>query len=117
MAQTTELMATGMSADQARRIGTTYNGALVAGTNSQSGAAALNDVSAGIFGTASAGGFLLPTSGGRPICAYYNNSGATQTLYPTGSETINGGSSFAVTNGKSVICIPGVSGWIANLSA
>lgn len=117
MAQQAELMAVGFAAEQARRVGTIYNGALVAGSANQAGAAALNDVSCGIFATASAGGFLMPTSAGKPICMYYNNSGQTQTLYPTGSETINGGSSFAVTNGKSVILMPGTLGWIANLSA
>ena len=117
MAQASELMGSGMPSAQAKRLGTFYNGALVAGTNSQAAAAVLGDTSTGLLATASAGGFLLPTSAEHPNYAFYNNSGATQTFYPSGSETINGGSSFAVTNGKSVIFVPVVLGWIANLSA
>ena len=116
MAQKSELMAAGLPAGAANGLGNDYDGALAAGTDSQAAAAILK-VNSGLFATASAGGFLLPRSEGQAVTSFYNGSGNTQVLYPTGSETINNTTSFSVTSAKAVILIPVPLGWIANLSA
>lgn len=116
MAQISELMAAGMPAYQARKIGNDYNSAVVAAGSNQAGATPI-PASAFVLATASGAGVLLPTAEGKSVYVGYNNSGATQTVYPTGSETINGGSSFSWSNGKSCSFTPIPLGWIANMSA
>lgn len=116
MSTSSELMANGLAAAVANQIGSRANTAVTPTGSTQGAAAAITSPHC-TLGTASAAGVILPTATGSPVYAIFNNSGANQTLYPLGSETVNSTTSFTITSGKTVLCFPSVNDWICNLSA
>lgn len=120
MALNTELMALGMPWPQAGAIGQDVATGLTATGTNQATAYALT-ASISVFSTTASGtGALLPPCVGRPDFAILNSGANALTVYPTGStETINGTTSFSVTNAKQAIFMSrgGTGGWIAILSA
>lgn len=111
-----ELMANGLPGALANQIGARANTAVTPTGSNQAGAAAITSPHC-TLATASSAGVILPTATGAPVYAIFNNSGANQTLYPLGSETLNSTTSFTITSGKTALCFPAVSDWIINLSA
>lgn len=110
MATATELMGLGLPAGTAGAIGQARNTAVTpAGSTSADAAALTSPVTT--LATASSAGVLLPAAGGKPMYIIRNNSGANQTVYPSGSDTINGGSSVTLTSAKVGLCVPYENGW------
>lgn len=116
MATATELMVLGLPAAVATAVGGSTVGTLAAAGSAQADAAAIVSTYTRMT-TASAGGALLPRASGRATHVIYNNSGATVTVYPTGSETINNTTSFSLADGKVGAFFPGASAWVGLLGA
>lgn len=118
MALVQELMACGLSAAVADKIGVRAQntGLTAAGTNQATALTLTSNYSR--FSTVASGtGAALPRAHAQPEHVIYNGGANALTVYPTGTETINGSASFSVTNGKSARFFPAELEWIATLSA
>lgn len=116
MATNVELMGLGLPAALAGAVGQALNASLTpAGSSSSDAAAVVSPVTT--LATASSAGVILPSAGAKPMYIIRNNSGANQTVYPFGSETINGGSSVTLTSAKVGLFVPATSGWLFLLGA
>lgn len=118
MALKSELMAGGMPAALANRIGADAVAHLTPGADAQGTTTVVATTT--ILDTASAGSVTLPNATPRGIWAIMNNSGNTQKIYPAVGETINAiaaNSAFSLTSAKSCILYPAGTGWILTMSA
>lgn len=118
MATKAELMAGGMPAALANRIGGDPIAHLTPGADLQGNALVVS--SATILDTASAGCVTLPNATPKGGHAIFNNSGQTQKVYPAVGETINAGAAnaaFSLTSAKSCFIYPAGTGWILVMSA
>lgn len=118
MALKSELMAAGMPAGEANRVGVDAIAHLTPGADSQGGTPVIASMT--ILDTASAGSVTMPTAGGKGPYAVMNNSGANQKIYPASGETLNASSAntaFTLTSAKSAILIPAGNGWFVVMSA
>lgn len=118
MALKTELMANGLPAAVASHLGQDAIVHVTPGADSQAGTAIVS--TATILDSASAGSVTLPQARSKSPHYIFNNSGATQKVYPAVGETINVGAAnaaFSLTTGKSLILGAMGNGWIANMSA
>lgn len=116
MATALELMGLGLPAGTAGAIGQARNAALTpAGSTEADAASVVSSVTT--LGTASAAGVKLPLASGKPIYIIRNNSGANQTVYPRGADTINATTSVTLTSAKVGLFVPCETGWIFLLGA
>ena len=117
MATPSELMGLGLPALVAKALGQSMSGTLTATGSTATDALAVTD-GALYFGTVAAStGCILPNASGACITAINNGGASTLTVYPATGQTINGTTSFSVTNAKTGILVPSQNGWIALLSA
>lgn len=121
MADNAELMAAGMSAEQARLLGNTKpQTGLVATGSTIADALALTTSEFAEFATVGSGnGALLANAGGSSDLVIFNGGASPLTVYPQAGQYINGtlNGTFSVTNGKAATFIPSGTRWIAVLSA
>jgi hypothetical protein len=116
MATATELMGLGLPAGTAAGIGQAANASVTpAGSTADDAAAIVSPCTT--LATASSAGVILPAAGGKPMFIIRNNSGANQTVYPSGADVINGGSSVTLTSAKVGLFVPYGSGWLFLLGA
>lgn len=116
MPTTSELMGLGLSGALAGALGQALNASLTpTGSSASDAAPVISPVTT--LATASSAGVIMPSAGAKPMYLIRNNSGANQTVYPYGSETINGGSSATLTSAKVGLFVPATSGWIFLLGA
>lgn len=118
MATRNELMASGFAAETARGLGMdAAQSTAPAGTNQ----ATATPLTSPVYNTASTGsgtGVLLPTAVNKPPYYVRNGDGAQALLvYPNGTATINGSTSFSVAATKAATFISDGLNWYANLSA
>lgn len=116
MALKGELMAGGMPAAQAGRLGLDTLATVTQAGNSQ--ATALSLTSNCVNVTAGTGGVIITQSHAMHCIA--NNSGANCIVYPPVGGTINGGTlnaGFTLTTGKTLIVFTAGTNYIANMSA
>lgn len=118
MATNTELMAQGIAAGPARGIGLAGIMALVpAGTN-QATATAITSPLSSSAATSSGTGALLPAAVNKPTYVVRNADASNALLvYPNGTATINGGTSFSIAATKGAVFYPDGTNWLAILSA
>lgn len=117
MATATELMGLGLPALTAKAIGQARNAALTpAGSTAADAALVVSPVTT--LATAGSAGVKLPLAGGQPIFIIYNNSGASQTVYPySTANTINATTSVSLTSAKVGLFVPCETGWLFLLGA
>lgn len=121
MTAKSELMASGLVANLANKLGQDgpSTGLTATGTN-QAGALALT-ATMNVFSTvAASSGCLLPNAEGKDVIIVVNNGANTLSVYPSGTQTINGGSASAaisVPAGKSAFLIGNGIVWGAVISA
>lgn len=118
MATQQELMGHGLPGPLARALGVDGpNTGLTATGSNQAGALALT-AAISMFTTVAANtGALLPVSSDKPLMAVFNGGVSALTVYPNGSDTINGASSISVPASKSALFLQYDGGWIGNVSA
>jgi len=116
MALKGELMASGMSAAEANKLGLdTFTAVTQAGSN-QATALALTSNCVNV--TAGTGGVIITQS--HAMHAIANNSGANCIVYPPVGGTINGGTlnaGFTLSNGKTLLVFTAGTNYLANMSA
>lgn len=118
MASQTELMAHGMAWGLARGLGDDAPAsALVATGTNQATALALTSSLNSFATVAASTGAVLPSAQNKPDYLIYNGGASALTVYPNGTATVNGATSFSVTNGKAALFRPAGLNWIAILSA
>jgi len=116
MATALELMGLGVPAAAAGAIGQADNAALTpAGSSASDAAQIVSPVTT--LGTASAAGVKLPPAQSAPMVIVRNNSGANQTVYPYGSDTVNATTSVTLTSAKVGLFVPARNTWIFLLGA
>lgn len=120
MALKAELMATGMPATQASKIGfDTPAGAVAAAGSTQGGATALVS-NFSVVTSGGAGGVIITEKFAPCAVAVASGAGGTITVYPPVGGTINNlaaNAGFAVAVNKQALFIPAGLNWIAILSA
>lgn len=116
MALKGELMAAGMPAGQANKLGLdTFTAVTQTGSNQ---ATALTLTSNCINVTAGTGGVIMSQT--HAMHAIANNSGANCIVYPPVGGTINGGTlnaGFTLTTGKTLLVFTAGTNYLANMSA
>jgi len=121
MVAKSELMGVGMPASLANKIGQDgpATGLTATGSN-QAGALALTSTMS-IFSTVAAStGCVLPNAEGKGEFIVINNGANALSVYPNGTQTINGGSAGAAVSipaGKMGLFIGNGIIWAANISA
>lgn len=116
MATATELMGLGIPALPAKAIGQAANASLTpAGSSVADAAQVVSPVTT--LATAGAAGIKLPPAQGSPMVIIRNNSGASQTVYPYGSDTVNGTTSVSLTSAKVGLFVPAKNTWLFLLGA
>lgn len=117
MPSTQELMGHGMPSGLAKALGQDYNAGLTATGSTQGTALALTSALSSFSTVAASTGAILPPASNKAPYVTYNGGANPLTVYPNGADTINGTTSFSVTNGKSAVFFQFDGGWIANLSS
>lgn len=120
MADQVVLMARGLPAGVADKIGSTLSTGLTAAGSTKATALVLSATNNVFSTTASLTGALLPFAQMSPDVAIYNGGAQPLLVYAQAGDTINAlstGATFSVTNGKSARFCPSGQKWIATLSA
>lgn len=116
MATALELMGLGVPGAAAKAIGQADNASVTpAGSTAADAALIVSPVTT--LATASAAGVKLPGAQAAPIFIVRNNSGANQTVYPSGADTINATTSVTLTSAKVGLFVPHRTGWLFLLGA
>lgn len=117
----TELMSAGIAGAAANRIGQDVGNTGLTATGTTQGGALLLTSSMSVFTTVGASsGALLPLASGKATFVVVNNGANTLSLYPSGSETINGGSAstaISIPATKSAMLVGNSQSWGAVISA
>lgn len=118
MTTTNELMAEGIAAGPARGLGYATIMALVpTGTNQATAAVIVSPLSSSAA-TTSGTGALLPAATNKPPYVVRNADASNALLvYPAGTATINGATSFSIAATKPAVFYPDGVNWLAVLGA
>lgn len=118
MTTTNELMAEGIAAGPARGLGYATIQALVPAGTTQATAAAILSPLSSAAATSSGTGALLPLATNKPDHVVRNADASNALLiYPAGTSTINGATSFSIAATKGAVFYPDGVNWLAILSA
>lgn len=118
MALVQEAMAAGAPSLLANMVASDppLTGLVATGTNQATALVLASSLS--LFATVAAGtGCLLPTANEEFLTGIFNGGANPLTVYPFGSEAVNGTTSIAIPAGKTGFFLPMGQGWLANISA